>query len=179
MDTNGNIFLVGLMGTGKTTIGKQLAKQLGKTFIDADQELERRTGVSIPHIFDLEGEAGFRQRETNLLAELAVRPNIVLATGGGVVLNPANRHCLKANGTVVYLRASIDELVNRTRQDRNRPLLQTQDPRARFTELEQMRAPLYAEIADITLDTGTRPLHAVLQQLVQQLGQAAAPAPKP
>src|SRR5688500_13299914 len=124
----GNLFLVGMMGAGKTTIGKALAKKLDRTFLDTDQEIVRRTGVAIPVIFDIEGEAGFRTRERAMLEELSKMESIVLATGGGIVLQEENRQTLRSFGTVIYLRASVDDLWRRTRHDRNRPLLQTNDP---------------------------------------------------
>src|SRR3569832_1634370 len=144
-----NLFLVGLMGAGKSTIGRQLAKSLGCEFIDSDHEIEARTGANIPLIFDVEGEAGFRQREKKIIDDLTQREHIVLATGGGVVLDPENRAHLHARGLVVYLYATVDQLLARTAKDRNRPLLQTANPRARFEELMQVRDPLYREIADL------------------------------
>ncbi|MEJ2567017.1 MAG: shikimate kinase [Gammaproteobacteria bacterium] len=129
MDKSDNIFLVGLMGAGKSTIGRHLAKSLGMEFVDSDHELERRTGASIPLIFDVEGEAGFRQREKKLIDELTQRNRIVLATGGGVVLDPDNRAWLRERGRVIYLYATVEQLLTRTAKDRNRPLLQTADPR--------------------------------------------------
>lgn len=165
----GNIFLVGLMGAGKTTVGRLLARHLGKTFIDADQELEARTGVRIPVIFELEGEAGFREREAALLAELVQRRDIVLATGGGAVLRPENRALLAKNGIVVYLDAAVDDLYARTRHDRNRPLLQTADPRARLKELHESRDPLYREIADIVVTSGQHSAQHVVREIERRL----------
>jgi shikimate kinase len=167
----GNIFLVGLMGAGKTTVGKLLAKHLGKTFYDSDHEIERRTGVNIPLIFDIEGEAGFRSREQTMIEELASKQDIVLATGGGAVLSPQNRETLHGHGTVVYLRASVDDLWLRTRHDRGRPLLQTADPRARLAELFQQRDPLYREVAHITADTSRQSVQNLVHQLEQKLEQ--------
>jgi|ERR1043166_1429357 shikimate kinase len=164
-----NIFLVGLMGAGKTSVGKLLAKRLDKAFCDSDQEIERRTGVKIPVIFDIEGEAGFRTREAGVLAELTARRNIVLATGGGAVLREDNRKALVNNGAVVYLRASIDELWNRMRHDRNRPLLQTADPRAKLDELLQQRDALYRGVADVIVDTGNQSLRSLVQRLQLEL----------
>jgi shikimate kinase len=149
----GNLFLVGMMGSGKSTIGRQLARALKKSFIDADTELERRTGVSIATIFEIEGEAGFRDREETMLAELCAQESIVLATGGGAVLRPANRCILRANGYVVYLHASVDTLSERTQSSRHRPLLLTADPRATLTALYLERDPLYREIADAVIDS--------------------------
>lgn len=167
--TSGNIFFVGLMGAGKTTIGKLLSKRLHKAFYDSDQEIEKRTGVNIPLIFEVEGEAGFRARETAMIAELSALENIILATGGGAVLNPENRDNLKSHGVVVYLRAKVHDLWQRTRHDRNRPLLQTADPRAKLTELYKQRDPLYLEIADIVIDTGDQTASALTHQLEDKL----------
>ena len=171
---SGNIFLVGLMGAGKTSVGKLLARRLGKTFYDCDQEIERATGVRIPVIFEIEGEAGFRARETRMLMELVQSPNIVLATGGGAVLSPQNRRLLAEHGTVVYLRAAAYDLWQRTRHDRNRPLLQTPDPLTRLTELFSERDPLYSEIADVVVDTGSQSLGALAHRLEQKLAQLAS-----
>src|SRR5688572_26398502 len=143
----GNIFLVGLMGAGKTSVGKVIARRLGKTFYDSDHEVERATGVKVPVIFDIEGEAGFRARETKALAELVQRADIVLATGGGAVLSAANRELLAAHGIVVYLRATAADLWDRTRHDKNRPLLRTGDPLTRLQELYAERDPLYRAAA--------------------------------
>ena len=164
-----NIFLVGLMGAGKTTIGRLLAKRLHLHFFDSDHEIEKRTGVNIPLIFELEGEAGFRARETAMIAELTTQPDILLATGGGAVLSPQNRETLRANGTVVYLHAKVRDLWHRTRHDRNRPLLQTADPQARLAELYLLRDPLYREIADIVIDTGEQSTHALTHQLEEKI----------
>lgn len=150
-----NIYLVGLMGAGKTTIGRQLAKRLGRTFVDSDHEIEVRTGVGIPLIFEIEGEAGFRKREAQIIAELTQREDIVLATGGGVVLDPQNRACLHRNGVVVYLCVQPRQLWERTRHDSGRPLLQVDDPLARIEELYAQRDPLYREIADIVVEGGS------------------------
>ena len=169
MDITGNFFLVGLMGAGKSTVGRHLAKRLGKSFIDSDHEIERRTGVKIPVIFDIEGEAGFRLREQQVIHELTDRQDIVLATGGGAVLNPENREDLHTLGTVIYLRANVDDLFARTRRDKNRPLLQTPDPRARLTELFLQRDPLYKEIAHIVIDTGRQSVNTLLVQLENRL----------
>ena len=165
----GSIFLVGLMGAGKTSVGKLLAKRLGKTFHDCDQEIERVTGVRIPVIFEIEGEAGFRARETKILAELVARRDIVLATGGGAVLSAENRKLLTGNGVVVYLRAAAPELCSRTRHDKNRPLLRTAEPLARLEQLFAERDPLYREVADITIDTGSQSVGHLAQRLEQQL----------
>jgi shikimate kinase len=165
----GNIFLVGLMGAGKTSVGRFLAKRLGKTFYDCDHEIEQRTGVKIPVIFDIEGEAGFRARETAVLRDLTALEEIVLATGGGAVISAENRRQLAANGTVVYLRASPADLWQRTRNDRNRPLLQTADPHAKLEQLFAERDPLYREIAAVIVDTGNQSVRSLAHRLEQQL----------
>lgn len=169
MSKKNSIFLVGLMGAGKTTVGKLLAKQLGKTFIDADHEIEARTGVKIPVIFEIEGEAGFRKREELVIEELAARPDIVLGTGGGAVLSARNREQLRSQGTVVYLRGTPEQLCERTRHDRNRPLLQTEDPLAKLRELYAQRDPLYREIADLVVDTGRQSVTGFARQLKDKL----------
>lgn len=153
------------MGAGKTSVGRLLAKRLDKAFYDSDHVIEERTGVRIPVIFEIEGEAGFRARESTVIDELTRLDNIVLATGGGAVLSEQNRAALRARGTVVYLRASVDELWHRTRQDRNRPLLQTADPRARLAELLAQRDPLYREVAHIVMDTGVQSMKVLTQRL--------------
>ena len=168
-ETSGNIFLVGMMGAGKTTVGRLLASFLEKKFYDSDREIQKRTGVSIPLIFEIEGEAGFRKRETEMLSELLKTGNIVLATGGGAVLSAENREMLKRSGTVIYLRATIDDLWRRTRHDKNRPLLQTQDPRTKLTELYAQRDPLYRETAHIIVESGKRSARHLAQLLAQQL----------
>jgi shikimate kinase len=144
----GNLFLVGLPGAGKSTLGRQIARRLDKRFVDADAELEHRLGVSIPTIFEIEGEAGFRDREEATLAELTQLTGVVLSTGGGAVLRPDNRTRLKENGTVIYLHADPATLWERVRHNRNRPLLQTTDPRARLVSLYTERDALYREVAD-------------------------------
>lgn len=168
-NNRGNIFLVGLMGAGKTTIGKSLASRLDKTFIDSDHEIQKRTGVAIPVIFDIEGEAGFRKRESEMLRELVKLDNVVLATGGGAVLDKENRELLRQSGTVVYLRAAVDDLWRRTRHDKNRPLLQTPDPHAKLCELYLQRDPIYCETAHIIVETGKQSAHSLVQQIEQKL----------
>ncbi len=165
----GNIFLVGLMGAGKTSVGRLLAQHLGKAFYDCDHEIERRTGVRIPVIFDVEGEARFREREAAVLQELARLDEIVLATGGGAVLNAENRRALVASGTVVYLRASLDDLWRRVRHDRNRPLLQIPDARRRLAELYVERDPLYREVASLIVDSGNQSLRSLARLLEHRL----------
>jgi shikimate kinase len=165
----GSIFLVGMMGAGKTTIGRALARRLGYTFVDSDREIVERTGVPIPVIFDIEGEAGFRVREHTVIQELVSRPNIVLATGGGAVLDPLNRAALKNHGITIYLCANVDDLWRRTRHDRTRPLLQTQAPRATLQTLFEIRDPIYREVADIVVDTNLQSVQRLLTQLCLQL----------
>ena len=172
IDVPGNIFLVGMMGAGKTSVGRVLANRLQKSFYDSDHVIEERTGVKIPVIFEIEGEAGFRLRESAVIDELTALRDIVLATGGGAVLSGANRDRLKATGTVVYLRASVRDLLNRTRHDKNRPLLQAGDPRARLTELYETRDPLYREVAHLTIDTGNQSLTSLVNRLCQLLLEA-------
>src|SRR4051812_21665272 len=140
-----NLFLVGLMGAGKTTIGRILARKLGKRFIDSDHEIEARTGASIPWIFEIEGEQSFRRREAEVIRDLTAQEGIVLATGGGAVLDPDSRALLKARGTFIYLRANVSSIMVRTSHNKNRPLLQTADPRRRIEELSVQREPLYLE----------------------------------
>ena len=174
---SGSIFLVGMMGAGKSSVGKLLARHLGKTFHDSDQVIEARTGVRISLIFELEGESGFRAREAAVIEELTALKDSVLATGGGVVLDPRNRDLLKTRGTVVYLRATVNELWNRTRHDRNRPLLQTGDPYTRLCELHAQRDPLYREVAAITVETGAQSLKSLVGKLEQRLERLQRPAP--
>jgi shikimate kinase len=150
----GNLFLVGLPGAGKSTLGRQLARRLGKTFVDADAELERKLGVTIATIFEIEGEASFRDREEATLIELTELTNIVLATGGGVVMRPTNRERLKASGTVVYLHSLPDTLYDRTRRSRHRPLLNTSDRAGRLIELYTARDSLYREVAACVVESG-------------------------
>jgi shikimate kinase len=173
---SGNVYLVGLMGAGKTSVGKLLARRLGKTFYDCDLEIERATGVRVPVIFDIEGEPGFRAREQKILSELVQRSAVVLATGGGAVLSEQNRKLLKEHGTVVYLCASPQDLWRRTRHDRNRPLLQTADPLTKLTELYKERDPLYREVADLVVDTGNQSVSALAHRLEQKLTQLGMPA---
>ncbi len=153
------------MGTGKTTIGAQLARALGFDFIDSDQELEQRTGASISLIFDVEGEAGFRDREARLVDELTQRDRVVLATGGGAVLNENTRHALAERGFVVYLRSDIDTLLQRTRLDTNRPLLRTADPEQTMREIMEVREPLYNAVADLVIDTGALSVKQVIRRI--------------
>jgi shikimate kinase len=168
-----NLFLVGLMGAGKTTIGRLLAKHRELEFIDTDHEIIARCGVSIPTIFEIEGEEGFRRREMSVIDELTQRRGIVLATGGGAILRPENRAWLKSRGTVIYLRGQPQELYLRTRHDKNRPLLQTDDPLQKLKDLYAARHPLYMETADIVLDTGRQSVHCLVRRLENSLDLAA------
>ena len=162
------------MGSGKTTVGRALAKQLNKRFVDSDHEIESRTGVSIPVIFEIEGEASFRQREADVIRDLTAQDNIVLATGGGAVLNEGSRRYLHERGTVIYLRAAINSILQRTRYDKNRPLLRTADPRKKLEELEAQREPLYQEIAHLVIDTGRPNVQFLMQSILAQLKQIPA-----
>lgn len=168
---NSRIFLVGPMGAGKSTIGRRLAEALGLEFVDSDRAIEERTGASIPLIFDIEGESGFRDREAQLIDELTRRDGIVVATGGGAVTREQNRRHLAERGTVVYLQTSVERQLERTRRDRNRPLLQTPDPEARLRELLAVRDPLYREVADITIDTGRGGVRGIVRELTRRLRQ--------
>jgi len=157
------------MGAGKTTIGRQLARDMDKVFYDSDRELEGRTGVDIPLIFDIEGEAGFRRREKAMVAELAALTDVVMATGGGAILDPDNRAALRTNGFVIYLHAPLQRLYERTRRDRNRPLLQTENPRKAIAELMAHRDPLYRSIADLIVETDSRTVRAIVRQIRNKL----------
>ena len=169
MANNQNIFLIGLMGAGKTTIGRQIASELSLDFYDSDHEIEDRTGVTITHIFDIEGEDGFRKRETAMLDELSQKKGVVLATGGGAILKPENRQFLMSRGTCIYLYANINTLFERTSKDRNRPLLQTENPQAKLEELLAIRDPLYRETADIIIDTGKDSVRLALKEILEKL----------
>lgn len=168
---SGNVFLVGMMGAGKTTVGKMLAQALGKVFVDSDEEIQLRTGVTIPHIFDVEGEAGFRQREASVIQDLVLLDNIVLATGGGTILNEESRVALCCNGIVVYLKSTIHDLWQRTRHDRNRPLLQTADPYAKLKNMYDQRDPLYAQVANLVMPTGKQSAQSLVLHLQQELNR--------
>ncbi|HVW52548.1 MAG TPA: shikimate kinase [Trinickia sp.] len=169
---NTNIFFVGLMGAGKTTVGRAVARRLGRPFFDSDHEIEARTGARIPVIFELEGEAGFRERESQVIAELTAREAIVLATGGGAVLRPENRALLHERGLVVYLRANPHDLWLRTRKDKNRPLLQTEDPKAKLEALYSERDPLYRECAHFIVETGRPSVNGLVNMVLMQLEMA-------
>ncbi|MFU8763069.1 MAG: shikimate kinase AroK [Haliea sp.] len=163
------VFLVGPMGAGKSTIGKYLARHLGLAFADTDTEIENRTGADIPWIFDVEGEAGFRDREQQVVEEMTLVDHIVLATGGGVVMRAENRQALASRGFVIYFHATVAEQVRRTRNDRKRPLLQTGDPERVLRDLMAVRDPLYREIADHVIDTDGCSPRSVAQRLLQAL----------
>ncbi len=165
------IFLIGPMGVGKSTIGRQLASQLHKNFDDTDHEIERRTGVDIPTIFDIEGEEGFRNREVAVMDEFTGKANLVLATGGGVILREENRRALR-RGYVVYLSAKIETLVERTRRDKSRPLLQNTDKQEKLEQLMSERDPVYREEADIIVDTDGRSAKAVAKEIVDRIQSA-------
>lgn len=169
MSTPNNIFLVGPMGAGKSTVGRQLGKSLKKQFIDCDKEIEKRTGASISLIFDVEGESGFRKREQQILDELTERDDLVLATGGGAVLDELNRSRLMSRGFVVYLNAPLDLLIERTSRDKTRPLLQTENPRQRISELLEQRDPLYRQVADTIVETNRRSARHVVKEIQERL----------
>lgn len=172
------LILIGMMGAGKTTVGKLLARAAGLDFVDSDREIELRSGVPIPTIFELEGEAGFRKRESAMLDELTQRDRIVLATGGGAILAEANRTLLRERGLVIYLQASADEIARRTASDRHRPLLQTADPRARIVELLAQREPLYAATAHLTFASpAANPRRLVNRLLAEPLVRARLSLP--
>ncbi len=169
MSSVANIYLIGPMGSGKTAVGRQLAKLLRLQFYDSDSEIERRCGVDIPYIFEREGEAGFRDRECEVIDALTQLSNVVIATGGGAVLRPENRERLSARGHVVYLKTSIEQQLERTRHGRQRPLLYTADPEAKLRELMELRAPLYESLAKATVATDGRAVRAVADEIVQLL----------
>jgi shikimate kinase len=161
--------LVGPMGAGKSTIGRLLAKELGLPFKDSDKEIEERTGASIPLIFDVEGEVGFRDREQAVLTELSTQQGLVLATGGGAVLRAENRQAMRKADVVIYLHASVEHQLARTARDRNRPLLQTENPAQVLADLLALRDPLYREVATLIIETDTRPPRMVVQEILQFL----------
>lgn len=171
MSGTANVFLIGPMGAGKSTIGRHLAELLHKEFLDSDHEIERRTGASVPLIFEIEGEAGFRRREAAVLDELTGRANVVLATGGGAVLAEENRRILQARGTVVYLQAPLDTLLARTHRDKNRPLLQDGDRRAKLEEILRVREPLYRATAHLVVATDHRAPGVIAHEIAARLRQ--------
>lgn len=171
-DDKWNVYLVGLMGAGKTTVGKALARRLAYRFVDVDQEIEARTGVSVPTIFEIEGEEGFRRREAQVIADLAGVNGHVVATGGGAVLQPENRRNLQASGFVIYLNVPLATLYERTRHDKKRPLLQVSDPRQKLRELYAQRDPLYREIANLIISGSRITVQSVLQLLSKEMGEA-------
>ncbi|MDH5518147.1 MAG: shikimate kinase AroK [Gammaproteobacteria bacterium] len=162
-----NIFLIGPMGAGKTTVGRVLAQKLSLTFIDSDHEIENHTGVDIPLIFEKEGEQGFRKREAEIIDELTSKHNIVLATGGGAVIREDNRQHLINRGLVIYLQADIKHLLRRTRKDRNRPLLQGTDPEKKLRQIMQEREAFYLQTADHVIDTGKHSVQAIINQIIE------------
>ena len=164
-----NIFLIGPMGSGKTAVGRQLARLLRLEFFDSDAEIEHRTGVDIPYIFEKEGEAGFREREREVIDALTQLSGVVIATGGGAILLPENREHLGSRGRVVYLHTGIEQQLERTRHGRQRPLLYTDDPEAKLRELMNFRLPLYESLAQITVTTDGRQVRAVADEIIQRL----------
>jgi shikimate kinase len=169
-----NVYLIGPMGSGKTAIGRRLATLLGKKFIDSDAEIEKRTGVDIRYIFEKEGEAKFRQRERDVIADLTALDNVVVATGGGVILDAGNRERLAKTGTVVYLETTIETLVRRTKAAKTRPLLMGDDPRGVLERLMVVRRPLYESAADLRVETTGRHVRAVAADIQERLDQRVA-----
>ncbi|MFK7159498.1 shikimate kinase AroK [Marinospirillum sp. MEB164] len=167
--TTQSIFLIGPMGAGKSTLGRLLAADLKRPFYDSDLVIEERCGASIPWIFDLEGEAGFREREAQMIDELTQQEGIVLATGGGAILRPENRQHLRERGVVIFLRTTLTQQLARTRKDRHRPLLQTADPKAKLAQLREEREPLYQATAHLIIDTDQRPPRQVMMDIKQRL----------
>lgn len=168
-----NIYLIGIMGVGKTTIGRKLAKLFDQPFIDTDQELAKRNGVTVSHIFDIEGEVGFRKRETKLLAELATEFSGVVATGGGLVTQAENRKLLAESGKVVYLRASLSTLWSRLRNCTNRPLLQTENPKQKLAELLAQRESMYTLAADFVVPVGKGTASQIAKQIKNSINEDA------
>lgn len=164
-----SLFLVGPMGAGKSTVGRLLAERLGFEFYDTDHEIEARTGATIPMIFDIEGESGFRKREAQIIDELTQLPRIVLATGGGAVLKPENRKHLRSRGFVIYLQSDVDNLFNRVRHDTRRPLLQNEDPKGTLAAILKEREPLYLEVADLVVRTEEVPPGQVVRKILNEL----------
>ncbi len=164
-----SLFLVGPMGAGKSTVGRLLAERLGFDFHDSDHEIEARTGATIPMIFDIEGEQGFRRREAQVIDELTQLPHIVLATGGGAVLKPENRKHLRSRGFVIYLQSDVDNLFNRVRHDTRRPLLQNENPKGTLAAILKEREPLYLEVADLIVKTEDVPVSQVVRKILNEL----------
>lgn len=179
MENRQNIYLIGLMGAGKTTVGRQLARRLGRPFYDSDHEIVDRTGVPIPTIFEIEGEEGFRRRESQTIAELSGCDNLVMATGGGVVLDPENRKLLHDTGWCVYLNVPPALLYERTRNDRNRPLLRVPDPRAKLEELHAIRDPLYREAAHFVVEGSHLVASGIVQLLLREFSRLCKTTSKP
>jgi shikimate kinase len=174
MKRDGNIYLVGMPGAGKSTVGRHLARRLNRQFVDADHEIEMRHGLSIPEIFETQGEAGFRDHETRAIADLARQADLVIATGGGAVIRPENRSAMKGSGVVVYLRVAPRVLFERTRNDTNRPLLQTVNPMMRLEELFSQRDPLYQDVADIVITGGSGSVFHLVGQIERELKKRCA-----
>ncbi|SFH53289.1 shikimate kinase AroK [Modicisalibacter xianhensis] len=170
-----NLFLVGPMGAGKSTIGRLLAAELQRDFVDSDHEIQARCGADIPWIFDVEGEAGFREREVQMIDELTQRTDIVLATGGGAVMNEANRRALRERGTVVYLYTTVEQQLRRTAKDRNRPLLRSKDPEAVLRGLFELRDPLYRATADLIVRTDRRGPRSVVNDILRRVTRLVDP----
>lgn len=178
MENAPNLILVGPMGAGKSTVGRRLAQALDAPFFDSDREIEQRTGADIPLIFELEGEAGFRARERNMIEELTDKPQFVLATGGGAILDPHNRRRMAEHGKVVYLHATVDQQLARTARDHSRPLLQTEHPRQKLESLLAQRDPLYREIAALVVETDQRSVHSVVQEILRRMELRAVVPPR-
>ncbi|AJP49068.1 shikimate kinase [Rugosibacter aromaticivorans] len=174
MNSSDNIYLVGMPGAGKTTVGRQLARRLHRQFIDADHEIEVRAGVKIPVIFETEGEAGFREQETRVIADLAKQSNLIVATGGGAVLRPENCDAIKKSGLVVYLRVAPRILFDRTHHDANRPLLQVANPMMRIEELFTQRDPIYQDVADLVMTSGGGSVFHLVTQVERELRKRCA-----
>lgn len=164
-----NIFLIGPMGSGKTTIGRSLATKLVLEFIDSDEEIEHAAGADIPWIFDIEGEQGFRARERKVIAELTKKNNILLATGGGAIVDEVTRNNLKERGFIIYLHATVETQLRRTKRSNNRPLLKTDNPKARLAELFEQRDPLYRQVADLVIESGAYKVQAVVQKIIIEI----------
>jgi shikimate kinase len=161
-----HLILVGPMGAGKSTIGRLLSEQLGCSFVDVDKVIEDRSGATIPWIFDIEGEDGFRERETQAIEEVCQAPAQVIATGGGCILKVQNRQCIKQSGVVVFLSTSVEQQLQRTGRDKNRPLLQTENPQATLEAMAEVRNPIYEDLADLCIDTNLKPTKLVMQEIL-------------